>query len=136
MDARRLSATLSVAGQLSAEDIAAAAQLGFRTLINNRPDGEAPGQPRNEDLQVLAATLGLDYHYQPVISGAMSRDDVDQFRALLAGAQQPVLAFCRTGTRCTMLWAMASAGTLSAEQIIGAAAEAGYDLSPLRDRLA
>ncbi|MBP8926656.1 MAG: TIGR01244 family phosphatase, partial [Pseudomonadales bacterium] len=75
------------------------------------------------------------YHHQPVISGAMTEHDVIAFRQLLASAAQPVLAFCRSGTRCTTLWAFASAGELAADDIIGAAARAGYDLSGLRDRL-
>ena len=65
----------------------------------------------------------------------MTEHDVIAFRQLLASAAQPVLAFCRSGTRCTTLWAFASAGELAADDIIGAAARAGYDLSGLRDRL-
>ena len=64
-----------------------------------------------------------------------TKHDVIAFRQLLASAAQPVLAFCRSGTRCTTLWAFASAGELAADDIIGAAARAGYDLSGLRDRL-
>lgn len=132
MDVRKLTDTVSVAPQLSVRDIAEAARLGFRTLINNRPDGEDLGQPSAGELEAAARELGLEYHHQPVVSGALSERDVHAFRELLAQAEQPVLAFCRTGTRCTMLWALAESGSLSADEIITIAASAGYDVSNLR----
>ncbi|MBK6288176.1 MAG: TIGR01244 family phosphatase [Gammaproteobacteria bacterium] len=135
MDTRKLSDALSVAPQLTGNDLAEVARLGFRTVINNRPDGESQGQPSAAELAAIAKQHGLAYHHQPVISGAMTEHDVIAFRQLLASAAQPVLAFCRSGTRCTTLWAFASAGELAADDIIGAAARAGYDLSGLRDRL-
>ena len=135
MDARKLTDALSVAPQLTVDDLAEVARLGFKTGINNRPDGEAQGQPSAAALGAKARQLGLVYHYQPVVSGAMTEEDVIAFRQLLASAAQPVLAFCRSGTRCTNLWAFASAGELGENDIIGAAARAGFDLSGLRGRL-
>ncbi len=135
MDVRKLSDALSVAPQLGVDDLAEVARLGFRTVINNRPDGETQGQPSAVALGTKAKQLGLVYHYQPVVAGAMSEQDVSSFRQLLASSAQPVLAFCRSGTRCTNLWAYASAGELGEDDIIDAAARAGYDLSGLRGRL-
>jgi sulfide:quinone oxidoreductase len=132
VDPRKLSDNVSVAPQLEPADIAEAARLGFRTVINNRPDGEGMGQPRNAELESLARELGLEYHYQPVVSGALALDDVLAFRQLLAAAQTPVLAFCRSGTRCATLWALAQAGQADADSVISAAAQAGYDVSGLR----
>lgn len=135
MDVRKLSDALSVAPQLTVDDLVEVARLGFRTVINNRPDGETQGQPDAAVLGAKAKQLRLAYHYQPVVAGAMTEADVIEFRRLLASATQPVLAFCRSGTRCTNLWAFASAGELGEDDIIGAAARAGYDLSGLRGRL-
>ena len=132
MDVRKLSDTVSVAPQLSVREIAEAARLGFRTLINNRPDGEDFLQPSARELEAAARELGLEYHHQPVVSGALTERDVHAFRELLARAEQPVLAFCRSGTRCTMLWALAQSGSAPADAIIAAAAQAGYDVSGLR----
>ncbi len=132
MDVRKLSDTVSVAPQLEPADLSEAARLGFRSVINNRPDNESLHQPHNSELAAIAQELGLAYHHQPVVSGALSLDDVLEFRRLLAQAPQPVLAFCRSGTRCTTLWALAQAGQGNAAAIIQAAAQAGYDVSGLR----
>ncbi|HQY69491.1 MAG TPA: TIGR01244 family sulfur transferase [Pseudomonadales bacterium] len=132
MDVRKLSDAVSVAPQLSVREIADAARLGFRTLINNRPDGEDFLQPSARELEAAAREQGLEYHHLPVVSGALTERDVHAFRALLAHAEQPVLAFCRSGTRSTTLWALAQAGGGNADAVIAAAAQAGYDVSGLR----
>jgi sulfide:quinone oxidoreductase len=132
MDVRRLNDAVSVAPQLSVAEIAEAARLGFRTLINNRPDGEDFLQPSARELEAAARAQGLEYHHLPVVSGALTERDVHAFRELLAHAQRPVLAFCRSGTRSTTLWALAQAGGCNADEVIAAAAAAGYDVSGLR----
>ena len=137
MDIRKLSSQISVAGQLDIADIAAAAKLGFRTIIDNRPDNEGgASQPAARQLQAAAEQSAVNFHFQPVVSGGLTAADVQAFKTLLANAEPPVLAFCRTGTRCTMLWALAQTGQQSADDIIGAAAQAGYDVSALRAQLA
>jgi uncharacterized protein (TIGR01244 family) len=132
MDVHKLTETVSVAPQLTVREIAEAARLGFRTLINNRPDGEDPGQPSARALEAAAREQGIEYHHQPVVSGALNERDVHAFRELLAQAAQPVLAFCRTGTRCTMLWALAQSGSQPTDEILATAERAGYDVSSLR----
>ena len=137
MDIRKLSPEISVAGQLDIADIATAAKLGFRTIIDNRPDHEGgPDQPVARQLQAAAQQSGVGFHFQPVVSGGITAADVATFKTLLSSAEQPVLAFCRTGTRCAMLWALAQSGRQSAAEIIAAAAQAGYDVSALRTQLA
>jgi sulfide:quinone oxidoreductase len=122
-----------VAGQLSEADVDRAAEIGIRTIINNRPDGEAPGQPRNADLEARARAHGIAYHFVPAISGRLTPEDVEAFGAVMETAEAPVLAFCRTGSRTTALWALAAvrAGA-EPDDVIARAAEAGYDLSSLR----
>jgi sulfide:quinone oxidoreductase len=135
MDVHKLTDTLSVAQQISASDVAEAVRLGFRTVINNRPDDEAPGQPASADIAAAAERAGVAYYYQPVVSGGLCVDDVVAFRELLGQVEGPALAFCRTGTRCTHLWALSQAGSTDADRIIATAARAGYDVSGMRHLL-
>ena len=135
MDIRKINDGISVAPQIAPEDLAEVAAMGFRTVINNRPDGEAADQAASSEIEAAAKAAGLDYHFVPVISGQMTRENVDDFRKTLAASDAPALAFCRSGTRSTHLWARSQAGTLSADDIVGQAARAGYDLAPLRPAL-
>lgn len=132
---RTLTPQLTVAGQITEDDLRWAAEEGYRTVINNRPDGEDPQQPSNEQLEKLAHELGLEWHYQPVQSGVVTDQNAWQFGRTLSEAEGPVLAFCRTGTRCTMLWALSRSDQFTPEEIVGTAYNAGYDLSGLRPRL-
>ncbi|MGE4369737.1 MAG: TIGR01244 family sulfur transferase [Burkholderiaceae bacterium] len=100
-----LTDTFAVAPQLSAHDMKAVAEAGFKSVIINRPDFEGgPDQPVAADVIAAAQELGLAIEYQPVVSGAMTRDDVVRFAQLLNTLPKPVLAYCRTGTRCTHLF--------------------------------
>lgn len=100
----------AVAPQLGPDDMAAVAAAGFRSVINNRPDGEGgPSQPANADIEKAARALGLEYRYQPVNGAAIQPQDVQTFSALVETLPGPVLAFCRTGTRCGNLFRLASA---------------------------
>lgn len=123
------------APQLTELDFAQAAAKGFKTVINNRPDGEEPFQLSDAGARAAARANGLAYHYLPVINGHLTNETVDAMRALMAECEQPVVAYCRSGTRSTFLWAFASAGSLPADDIVQAAADAGYDLSGVKDQL-
>lgn len=135
MEIKSLSPDLSVAPQISPEDVSAIAAEGFRTVINNRPNGESPEQPDGDTIAQASQSAGLDYRFQPVISGGFTLKDVEEFGQLLEQAEKPALAFCRTGTRCTMLWALSQAGKMNTDEIIEAAANAGYDLSAMRGQI-
>lgn len=135
MEIKSLSSDLSVAAQISPQDVDAIAAAGFRTLINNRPNGESPDQTDSETIASISQSVGLDYQYQPVISGGFTLQDVEEFGQLLEQAEKPVLAYCRSGTRCTMLWALSQAGKLDTNEIIEAAANAGYDISAMRGQI-
>lgn len=135
MQVRKLTPQLSVAPQLTPDELSAVAAQGFRTIINNRPDMEEAGQPKESDMAARAKEAGLAYAYQPVISGQISDQNIDDFAANLAKLDGPVLAFCRTGTRCTVLWALSQAGKMDTDQIMATAQQAGYDLAALRPRL-
>ena len=129
MQTHRLTSQLSVAAQIAPADLPALATQGFRAVINNRPDREVPGQPTNAALEAAARQAGLQWQYIPV-SGQPDQAQVDAFAAALEVLPAPVLAFCRSGNRSSMLWALQAEG--SADTIVQAASAAGYDLSPLR----
>jgi sulfide:quinone oxidoreductase len=135
MRTARLTPTLSVAPQLTEADVEQAAAAGFRTIINNRPDGESPDQPSSDKLAAAASRLGLQYRHIPVVSGEISPEQIAAFRTALAEAASPALAFCRSGTRSTTLWALSTAGRLAPDEILKSAADAGYGLEHLRPRL-
>ncbi|HVY83659.1 MAG TPA: TIGR01244 family sulfur transferase [Caulobacterales bacterium] len=133
---RRVTAAFSVAPQIGLDDIARAAAEGFRVLINNRPDNEAPGQMTSAEAERAAKAAGLDYHALP-FAGPPPPAVVAQTETLLEQASGPVLAYCRSGTRSVTAWALAQAlaGALSPDEIVQRAAEAGYDLSGARPAL-
>jgi len=128
MNIKELTENISVSAQIKHSDIADLAKLGFKTVINNRPDREVPFQPRTKTLAARAKKVGITYLYLPVKSGNMTQKNVDDFAAILTKAQGPVLAFCRTGTRSTNLWARANTEGLSSSEITHISAEAGYAL--------
>ena len=132
-DFRPLSAQFSVAPQIDLEDIAVAKAQGFAMVVNNRPDGEDPTAPQGPQIAHACAAEGLAYAAIPIGHSGFSHAQLDALDTLLADATGPVLAYCRSGTRSTHLWALtrARAGE-SVEAICEAAARAGYDLGALR----
>lgn len=131
----RINDDISVAGQLTPADLAEAKAQGFALVINNRPDGEAPDQPSGAMMGEAAAANGLAYLQIPV-AGGFSMPQVEAMAAALAGADGPVLAYCRSGTRSTNLWALARAAQGGdAETIVEAAGAAGYDVSGMMPTL-
>jgi uncharacterized protein (TIGR01244 family) len=133
---RTIDDTVSVYGQLRPDDVTTAAELGFRTIVNNRPDGEEAGQPAAAEIEAAARAAGLAYVAIPVDHSGLSMPQVEAMAAVLAEQPGPVLAFCRSGTRSTNLWALARglAGD-EADQIVAKAANAGYDVSGLKPTL-
>jgi len=97
---------LSVAGRLDRTDIEALARAGVRTIVNNRPDGEDPGQLPAAEARRHAEAFGITYHHIPITAATLSRADVDAFAATLRVAPRPILAHCRSGMRSTLLWAL------------------------------
>lgn len=108
---------------------------GFRSIVINRPDGEAADQPSCADVTAAAEAIGLKAYFVPIAGGNFTEDAIIQFSGILNSGPAPVLAFCRTGTRSTTLWALSEAETRSATEILKTAKEAGYDLSRMKPRL-
>ncbi len=123
---------ISAAGSLDRSDIDALARAGVRTIINNRPDDEDPGQLPATEARQMAEERGIAYHHIPVTAASLSRADVDAFAAVLATAPTPVVAHCRSGTRSTLLWALArmrdGADPLA---LVAEAARHGIDIAAL-----
>lgn len=128
MDIQKLTAAISVCGQIKHRDIATIAKLGFKTIINNRPDHEAPYQPRSKTLAARAKDAGLTYLYLPVISGKITQKDIEDFTILLTKARGPILAFCRSGTRSATLWSKVNPDNLSPDEMTHIGLQAGYEL--------
>lgn len=130
---RKLTDEIYVAPQIDAAAIAEAARLGITRIVNNRPDDEAPDQFNGADVEAAARSAGLDYVAIPITHSGFSQPQVEAMVAALESSPGPVLAYCRSGTRSTLLWALAeSSQGADPDELTAIAADAGYDVSPVR----
>jgi uncharacterized protein (TIGR01244 family) len=106
MEYRQISDDYSVSGQILPDDIAALKAAGFKSVICNRPDNEQPGQPSADSVKQAAEAAGLEFRYIPVISGQITEENVADQAIALEELQGPVFAYCRSGARCTNLYAL------------------------------
>lgn len=119
--------------QIETSAIAEAKALGIALIINNRPEGESDDQTPGSEIQAAAEAAGIAYTAIPITHGGFSEGQVDAMIEALASAEGPVLGYCRSGTRSTLLWSLARAKSGENPGIIAAqAAAAGYDISPIR----
>lgn len=132
---KQLTEQLFVAGQIGSGDMETLVKAGVKTIINNRPDHEEMAQPLSAELAALAEDNGIDFHDIPVAGGQVARHQIETFGELMETADKPILAFCRSGTRSTMLWALSQAGDSNVDEIIQTAASAGYDFRGYRPML-
>lgn len=125
-----------VSPQIGPADIAEAKALGVRLIINNRPDGEELGQPKGAEIEAAARAAGISYVAIPVRGMGIGPAELDAFDKAVAENGGPVLAFCRSGTRSTVLraYARARAGD-PVDDIIREAAEAGYNIGGQKSAL-
>lgn len=101
---------LSVRPQVLPHEVAELAAAGFKAIINNRPDNEAPDQPSSGDIEAEAKRHGLSYWHIPIVPGQATEEDARAFAEALSEAEGPVVAFCRTGNRSTALFKMSQQG--------------------------
>jgi uncharacterized protein (TIGR01244 family) len=127
MNIVKLTSSIAVSQQINPTDVADIAAAGYQVLVNNRPDGEEPNQPANADIAAAAEAAGMEYHYIPITGMNFPGPNFEQMSDLLNDEARPVLAFCRTGTRCTNLW-VASRDSESRDQASVQARQLGYDL--------
>ncbi len=125
----------AVAGQLEAEDFAEIARLGFKAVINNRPDGEEENQLPNHAAASHALLSGLTYRYIPSGKLELFSDQVVNAAETALAAGGPVLAYCKSGTRSAIIWAAASARNLQVNEVLALLLNAGFDFDFLSDDL-
>ncbi len=132
-DFRQLTDHFWASPQIGLDDIGAAKAQGIVLIVNNRPEGEAPDQVPGEAIEAAARSMGIDYRAIPVTHAGFSEEQVRAMTAAIDEADGPVLAYCRSGTRSTLLWALAQAELgEDPDAIAASAAGAGYDVAPVR----
>ncbi|MEN9926151.1 MAG: hypothetical protein RL268_2277 [Pseudomonadota bacterium] len=130
---RQLSNRVFASPQIGLEEVAEAARMGIGLIVNNRPEGESDDQVPGSEIESAARAAGLDYVAIPVTHAGFSEGQMKAMAAALASTDKPVLAYCRSGTRSTLLWALAQASQgKQPDELAAAAAQAGYDLTPIR----
>ncbi|MCG7574359.1 TIGR01244 family sulfur transferase [Phaeobacter sp. CNT1-3] len=136
MDIRQITPRYSVSPQINPSDLPAIKAAGFSKVICNRPDAENPPSHQAAAMAEAAAAAGIEFEVLPLTHQTMTPENVaKQFEMVDAAGEGPVLAYCASGTRCAVIWALSQAGKASADDILGTAAEAGYMLEQLRPHL-
>lgn len=134
---RQITPKLFASPQITVDEVAEAKALGVALIVNNRPEGESEDQTPGDAIEAAARAAGIDYVAIPVTHAGFSGPQVAAMRAALDKAgDSPVLAYCRSGTRSTLLWSLAEAQAgRNPDELAAAAAQGGYDLSPIRSLL-
>ncbi|KUF10293.1 TIGR01244 family sulfur transferase [Pseudoponticoccus marisrubri] len=135
MDMREITPVYHVSPQISVEDVAEIKEAGIRLVICNRPDEEVAPDQQADAIGAAVEAAGLDFARLPLTHRTMNAENVSRQSELIAGAEGKVLAYCASGTRCTVVWALGHVGTLGVDDTLSAAAQAGYDLSGMRPTL-
>jgi len=134
MEIRHLTETYAVSPQIAPEDVAALKAAGFVRVICNRPDGEIPAALHAAALRRAVEAAGMEFVDNQIVPGNFSPEIVARQAAAMAKGG-PAFAYCASGNRSSIVWALAQAGKVPADRLIGAAAKWGYNLEPIRDRL-
>ena len=132
MDIRPLSDDYAVSPQIAPTDVAAIAEAGFTTLVCNRPDGEIPPDLQADAIRAAAEAAGLHFVLNPVVGGAITMDNVTAQANAMSDSAGPVLAYCASGNRSSVVWALAHAGKHPTDDLIAIPARHGYGLEPFR----
>lgn len=135
MDIRRLTDTYAVSPQIALEDLPALKASGFTTIIDNRPDAEIPADLQAAVLRQASEAMGLTFIVNPIIGGGMTVDNVAAQRAAIEAASGPVFAYCASGNRSSVVWALAHAGQMPTDDLIQIPARFGYQLEGVRGQI-
>jgi len=135
MDIRQITPDYAVSPQIEISDVAEIANTGFTTLICNRPDAEIPPTLHATKMRTAAKAAGLKFVELPVTHSTMTPDLIAAQAAAIEASEGPALAYCASGTRSTIVWALSKAGTQPVDEIIATAAEAGYQIEGVRPHL-
>ncbi|MBB3764745.1 TIGR01244 family sulfur transferase [Sphingomicrobium lutaoense] len=132
MDQRQLDEKIWVGPQIRPEDVSSLKEKGIELIINNRPDGEEAGQPTSAEIEAAAKEAGIEYIHNPVYRGPSYSDVEAMEDALEKAGEKKIFAFCRSGTRSTLTWAIARAEQgCDRAHLERCAEQAGYDLKPV-----
>jgi uncharacterized protein (TIGR01244 family) len=135
MDIRAITPDYAVSPQIEPGDLAAIKAAGYVTVIDNRPDGEIPPHLHTAAMRQAAEALGLRFVVNPVIGGALTMQNVTAQAAAMADSVGPVLAYCASGNRSSIVWALANAGKRPVDELVGLPARFGYQLEHLRPQI-
>ncbi len=134
---RQITEKYHVSPQITPDDVPALKEAGITTVICNRPDAENPPELQAEAMKAAVEAAGMSFEVLPLTHQTMTPDNVAHQAAMVEQSSGPVLAYCASGTRCTVVWSLwnASQGDMTPDQILDIAAKAGYDLAGLRPTL-
>ncbi|WP_224815187.1 TIGR01244 family sulfur transferase [Hasllibacter sp. MH4015] len=135
MDLRQITDTYSVTPQIAPSDVAALAAMGVKTLICNRPDMENPPELQAAAIQAQAEAHGIAYVYNPFQGHTMTQDHVDEQADAIEGSEGPVVAYCASGNRSTVVWGFGVAGQVPVDEIVAIGTSHGYPFDQLRPAL-
>lgn len=135
MDIRKITDRYHVSPQIAAEDAEAIKAAGITRVICNRPDAEVPPDLQADTIGAAMRAAGLEFEILPLTHQTMTPENVSRQQALAEESEGPVLAYCASGTRCTVIWALGQAGAMDTDAILSTAAQGGYDLAGLRGTL-
>ena len=127
-----LTPSVTALPQPTVEDIGKLSAMGYRSVISNRPDGEAADQPDFAQIARAAAEHGMEALHIPVSLGQLDDSQVTAFRHALGRLPRPIAAFCRSGTRAALMWALANEANLTVNERLSIAGQEGFDLEPFR----
>ena len=135
MDIRPLSETFAVSPQIAPEDLAAIKAAGFTTIVCNRPDGEIPPEVHAEAIRQAAEAEGMRFVMNPLSHGALTMEHIETQGRALAESDGPVFAYCASGNRSSILWALSQAGKIPTDDLVEAGARVGYNLEVVRQQI-
>jgi uncharacterized protein (TIGR01244 family) len=135
MELRQITPDYIVSPQISVEDVPAIAAAGIKTVICNRPDTEIGAEHHAARIEEAVRAAGMEFVLNPFDNRTMTADNMNRQREVIEGMEKPVLAYCRTGTRSTVVWALGQAGSMSVHDIIQSAENAGYQLAGMQSQL-
>lgn len=135
MEIRQLTPDYAVSPQIALEDLAELKAAGFTTVIDNRPDAEIPAELHSPVMREAAEALGMTFVANPVIGGALTMENVEAQKAAIEASSGPVFAYCASGNRSSIVWALSHVGQHSIDELIGIPARYGYNLEHLRGTL-
>ena len=128
MNINKLSEDISVSTQIQPEDVQIISAAGYKTIVCHRPNDEKGDYAHFDTIVASANALGVKSVFQPVISGKITKSDGEKFKSIVDSHPQPIFAYCRTGTRSSILWSLAKLNDLSYSAIINITQTAGYDI--------